>query len=33
VLGSIRVLPKRAQETGYRFEHPELEAAVRDLTR
>jgi uncharacterized protein len=26
-----RVLPRRAQELGFRFEHPEIEAALRDL--
>jgi uncharacterized protein (TIGR01777 family) len=31
VLGSQRVLPKRAQETGYRFQHPELQEALRSL--
>jgi uncharacterized protein (TIGR01777 family) len=29
--GGQRVLPKRTQELGYEFEHPELEAALRDL--
>ncbi len=33
VLGSIRVLPVRAQRAGYRFRHPELGGAIRDLTR
>lgn len=31
VLGGQRVLPKRAQEAGYRFKHPELEGALRSL--
>lgn len=31
ILGSIRVLPRRAEASGYRFQHPELEAALRDL--
>jgi uncharacterized protein (TIGR01777 family) len=26
-----RVLPSRAQELGFRFEHPEIEAALRDM--
>jgi NAD dependent epimerase/dehydratase family enzyme len=26
-----KVLPRRAQEAGFRFEHPEIEEALRDL--
>jgi uncharacterized protein (TIGR01777 family) len=29
--GGQRVIPKRAQELGYRFEHPRLDEALRDL--
>jgi uncharacterized protein (TIGR01777 family) len=29
--GGQRVLPRRAQELGYRFRHPELDGALRDL--
>ncbi len=29
--GGQRVVPKRAQELGYEFEHPELDEALRDL--
>lgn len=28
---SLRVMPRRLQDLGYRFEHPELEPALRDL--
>jgi hypothetical protein len=28
---SVRVIPKRTQELGYRFKHPELDAALADL--
>ncbi len=31
VLGGQRVLPRRAQEAGYRFQHPELSEALRSL--
>lgn len=31
LLSSLRVLPKKAQETGYQFKHEQLEAALRDL--
>ncbi|HEX8437838.1 TIGR01777 family oxidoreductase [Archangium sp.] len=31
VLGGQRVLPQRAQEAGYRFQHPELPEALRSL--
>ncbi len=31
VLGGQRVLPRRALEAGYRFQHPELPAALRTL--
>jgi len=31
LLASTRVEPKRLQATGYRFKHPELEAALREL--
>ena len=31
LLGSTRVEPKRLKGTGYRFRHPELEPALRDL--
>lgn len=31
VLGGQRVLPRRAQEAGYRFKHPALEGALRSL--
>jgi hypothetical protein len=31
LLASQRVVPKRLQETGYRFRHPELEGALRHL--
>ena len=31
VLGGQRVLPRRALEAGYRFQHPELSAALRTL--
>lgn len=30
LLGSKRVVPERAQQSGYAFAHPELEAALRD---
>ncbi len=33
VKGGQRVLPRRALDLGYRFEHPELEPALRDLLR
>lgn len=33
LLGGQCILPKRAQELGYRFQHPELEAALKDLLR
>jgi uncharacterized protein len=29
--GGQRVMPRRTQELGYQFEHPQLEAALRDL--
>jgi NAD dependent epimerase/dehydratase family enzyme len=29
--GGQRVVPKRAQELGYRFEHPHLDEALEDL--
>ncbi len=31
VLGGQRVLPRRAQEAGYRFQHPDLPEALRSL--
>jgi uncharacterized protein len=31
VLGSNRVLPRRTEASGYRFEHPDLDEALRDL--
>ena len=31
LLASARVLPKRLQESGYPFRHPELEGALRHL--
>ena len=31
MLASQRVLPKAAEEAGYRFEYPELGAALKDL--
>jgi uncharacterized protein (TIGR01777 family) len=31
VTGSQRVMPTRARELGYSFQHPELEPALRDL--
>ena len=31
LLWSRRVIPHRAQESGYRFKFPELEAALRDI--
>ena len=33
ILGSLRVLPRRTEASGYRFRQPELEAALRDLLR
>ena len=33
LLGGQCILPKRAQELGYRFRHPELESALKDLLR
>lgn len=33
VKGGQRVMPKRAEELGYLFEHPELEGALRELLR
>lgn len=33
LLASIRVLPRRLTEQGHRWEHPELEAALRDCLR
>ena len=33
VLWSRRVIPRRAQETGFRFQFPELEPALRDILR
>jgi uncharacterized protein (TIGR01777 family) len=33
VLGSIRVLPRRTEASGYRFAHPDLDEALRDLLR
>ncbi len=29
--GGQRVVPKRALELGYEFQHPDLDAALRDL--
>jgi uncharacterized protein len=29
--GGARVMPRRTQDLGYRFQHPELEGALRDL--
>jgi NAD dependent epimerase/dehydratase family enzyme len=29
--GGQRVIPKRALELGYEFQHPELDGALRDL--
>ena len=29
--GGQRVLPKRTQELGYEFQHPELDEALEDL--
>jgi uncharacterized protein (TIGR01777 family) len=31
VLGGARVVPRRTQDLGYRFRHPQLEEALRDL--
>ena len=31
ILGSIRVIPRRALDLGYRFRFTELEPALRDL--
>jgi uncharacterized protein len=31
LLASARVLPMRLRQTGFQFEHPELEAALRGL--
>jgi NAD dependent epimerase/dehydratase family enzyme len=31
VSGGARVVPRRAQDLGFRFRHPELEEALRDL--
>ena len=31
ITGGQRVIPRRAEDLGYRFGHPELEAALRDL--
>ena len=31
LLGSARILPKRLQESGYRFSHPDLESALRGM--
>ncbi|MDJ0942988.1 MAG: TIGR01777 family oxidoreductase [Kiloniellales bacterium] len=33
LLGGQRILPKRAEELGYRFRHPELEGALKDILR
>ena len=33
LLGGQCILPKRAQELGYRFRHPELEGALKDILR
>ena len=33
LLGGQCILPKRAQELGYRFRHPELEGVLRDILR
>jgi uncharacterized protein len=29
--GGARVVPKRTEELGYRFRHPDLDEALRDL--
>ena len=29
--GGQRVLPKRTEELGYEFKHPEIDEALRDL--
>jgi NAD dependent epimerase/dehydratase family enzyme len=31
LLASARVLPTRLRETGFQFEHPDLELALREL--
>ena len=31
IKGGARVIPRRTQDLGYRFQHPDLEAALRDL--
>jgi uncharacterized protein (TIGR01777 family) len=31
LLGSVRAMPKRAQEMGFRFRYPELEPALREI--
>ncbi len=31
LLASVRAIPQKAQEAGYRFQHPELEGALDDL--
>ena len=31
VVGGARVVPRRTEDLGYRFRHPQLEAALRDL--
>lgn len=33
ILGSIRIVPRRALDLGYRFRFPEIERALRDLVR
>ena len=33
LLASARVLPRKLQQSGFQFEHPELDAALREVLR